>query len=217
MCGSSEKSHELLLLSGEGEEPSEGRSFLGEFLGLVLIFCQWFTSLCVVELEDWAVSYQNVYRKNVSSLLRPQGLVNCESLTGKWVLGSWIWVFRQSYMEGKKMGLLGIKIPAVLESAWVQAAFCREGATVVTARAWSLVVSDSGLSHSSSAGELCSQCNPLTFSLELWLFFFWILLIFEHVIFIFSLPVFIVWKTGDALDSFNIYISDFFLLFHWLG
>lgn len=37
MCGSSEKSHEFLLsphtyFQGEGEELSEGRSFLGEFL-----------------------------------------------------------------------------------------------------------------------------------------------------------------------------------------
>lgn len=87
---------------GEGEELNEGRSFLGEFLGLILILCQWFTFLCVVKLEDWAGSYQNVYRKNVSSLLRPQGLVNCESLTGKWVLGSWLWVLWQSYIEGKK-------------------------------------------------------------------------------------------------------------------
>lgn len=107
VCGSSEKSRELLLsphtyFQGEGEELSEGRSFLGEFLGLILILCQWFTFLCVVKLEDWAGSYQNVYRKNVSSLLRPQGLVNCESLTGKWVLGSWLWVLWQSYIEGKK-------------------------------------------------------------------------------------------------------------------
>lgn len=112
--------------------------------------------------------------------------------------------FLKEFCRRKNMGLLGIEIPAVLESAWVQVPFCREGATVVNRSLdfggrWFRLDSllqclQTMFTMSPSNFQFRPLVNFLLNSVNFWTYYIQ-----------FSSSMVIVWETGDTLASSNIY------------